>query len=508
MGQNILRIILLVFGVVQIVTNLLYIIKKNGIGLARKQHTELPKGISDRKMKVKVVCMLIFGVLFCLASVTAFIPAPAYLFSMLLILVLFSLYSFIEALCYKYWKVFGFAAATIVLLTSFIFVELDGFSIYREDFMVSKSNSNAIYETQSSGKIYSPFNLKLESMEWLMPLTMENDPDEVYISFEPQVFDDDVSGKGIRILAARKDGYTDVYYQSGLICDKGGFSQVGKGLSELIERPMKDSKYAMTPQGLDFYCSFDDKNGREIIIKVKENKQKQSKPSSILAPLGSSADSPNALPVYMLHEFNFVTVNGTEVLVSIAGQEHQVDTVPILIDWKKIYLMRYSTDPFLVKWNAAAKEELKPLEASGKLQMQDQETKYELIDNNGHYEIKEMSIANEKHKIGIYFKPALPDMISLRDGVDIKGRVTVAAEKEAGAIRGDYELSRQGSKIKINICLNKGWRPNEPKWSMKFLYAMVPMFREWPKTYTWTADIELNENNHPSINSKWARNDR
>lgn len=373
--------------------------------------------------------------------------------------------------------------------------------------MISDNNLSSIYGTQSNGIIYSPFNFKLEPMERLIIFGIENDPDEIYTTFESQIFDDNIYGKGMRILATRNDGYVDVYYQPGLIFNSNDFNQVGKGLRDLIERPMKNARYEITSEGVDLFCTFEDKTGRQIEIKIKENNKKTPKPFNVLAPLGAGTYKPDALPLFMLYDIDFIRRTGTEIQITIAGREHKVDKIPLLVDGSKIYYIRYSIDPFLVKWNVAGLETLYPLELSGKLQIQDKDTTYDLIDNKGHYEIKQMSIANEKHSLTVYFKPAVPDIVCIHDGASLKGKITIASEKTTGTVSGEYELSRYGSKIKMKVHPNGGWKPNEPKWSMKLLYVAIPMFKNWTKTYIWTAEIELNEKGQPTMNSEWKRKD-
>ena len=68
--------------------------------------------------------------------------------------------------------------------------------------------------------IYSPFKLKISGMKHLLLINIEKDPDKIYIGFEPQSFDDEENGKGIRILAYRKDGYVDLYQENSLKRDE------------------------------------------------------------------------------------------------------------------------------------------------------------------------------------------------------------------------------------------------------------------------------------------------
>lgn len=115
-GQEILRAFLLAFGITEIITNTVYLFKENGLDLARKQHGELPENISYKKIKLKVVIMLLFGIVFFITSLSTYV-LHRYTSNMIFItLILFSIYGIIEFLYYRYWKTFGFAIVTILLM--------------------------------------------------------------------------------------------------------------------------------------------------------------------------------------------------------------------------------------------------------------------------------------------------------------------------------------------------------------------------------------------------------
>lgn len=115
-GQEILRALLLTFGVTEIITNLSYLIKGNGLDFARKQHGELPPNTSNKKIKLKVICMLFFGIIFFITSLTSYILHKYIPIMILIPSILFSIYGIIEALYYRYWKTFGFAFVTILIM--------------------------------------------------------------------------------------------------------------------------------------------------------------------------------------------------------------------------------------------------------------------------------------------------------------------------------------------------------------------------------------------------------
>ena len=65
---------------------------------------------------VKVVLMLLFGIAFSAVSIVSYILRGYLNDTILIILFLFSAYGVTEAIYYKYWKTWGFACVTLVML--------------------------------------------------------------------------------------------------------------------------------------------------------------------------------------------------------------------------------------------------------------------------------------------------------------------------------------------------------------------------------------------------------
>ncbi len=120
-GEEILRALLLSLGAFEVITNSVFLLKNEGLTLARKQHQELPKDIADSKIRLKVVLMLLFGMAFFTVSFSSYILRKDMHLTTMLIVLLFSIYGLIEAMFYKYWKTWGFAVTTIVLLLLAVF---------------------------------------------------------------------------------------------------------------------------------------------------------------------------------------------------------------------------------------------------------------------------------------------------------------------------------------------------------------------------------------------------
>ena len=111
--------------------------------------------------------------------------------------------------------------------------------------------------------IYLPFSLNISPMQKLLLINIEKDPDEIYLGLEPQWFDDPVFGRGLRIIAWRKDGYVDVYQQPELP-KEDDFNVASKGLADLIVHPMPGAYLHVSEHGVDVSFAFTDKAGREI----------------------------------------------------------------------------------------------------------------------------------------------------------------------------------------------------------------------------------------------------
>lgn len=98
--------------------------KPKGLDLARNQHGELPPKLPCKNIKLKVICMLISGIIFFLTALSSYIIHKYIPIIFLIPSILFCLYGIVEALYYRYWKTFGFASVTIIILTSSILLLL------------------------------------------------------------------------------------------------------------------------------------------------------------------------------------------------------------------------------------------------------------------------------------------------------------------------------------------------------------------------------------------------
>lgn len=362
----------------------------------------------------------------------------------------------------------------------------------------------SLYESAGDGAFYTPFNLFVQPMEALILVNIEQDPDSLYVGFEPQLFDDPAGGTGMLVIAYRADGRVDVYHQPGVHATNNDYSIVGQGLAHLVERDMDDAYFSLNPVGIDLYFAFADIHGRSVAVSVRENASRAARPFGLLAPLGSGTAKPPYLPVFLMHDFYFLRRKGTEYEVRIDGRSHKLDRLPLPLDRQRMLFTRYSPDPLIVGWNADKEGPLDVLASVGATLTLDGAT-YDLALNDGHPEIASMRAGNERREVAIHFRPAFPNVASLRDRARAEGRFVIAGDPTTGFISGTYTIERTGRHIDIAIHPAGGWTPNERRLTLRFIYTANRWFRTWPADYEWTARISRPEAAPPTIVSGWSR---
>ncbi|MCC5908140.1 MAG: hypothetical protein JJU13_18130 [Balneolaceae bacterium] len=359
--------------------------------------------------------------------------------------------------------------------------------------------------TGQSAHIFSPFQIDIDPMERLLLINFENDPDSLYVGFEPQAFDDDINGTGILVIGWRTDGKIDVYHQPGLYPDPEKFDIAGKGLANMLEREMDGAIFEITERGAQAQITFPDLNGRMIKLHLEERSTRTRKPFGLLAPMGQAAEQPSAMPLVLLHDFYFVLRSDTDLSVKIGDRYHEPDSFPLPLDFSRIQFARYSPDPLIAMLNPAFDGELHPMDEPVNNTVTLGETRYELTMNGPVYEIQSFYREYKNRELNVTFSPAFPNVGDLRAGAEASGIFEIAGDPTTGFIRGEYSVQNTDGQISIELIPSGGWIPNEPKLTLRFLYRIVPMFKEWPTTYRWTANLQRTGENPFMMKSSWKR---
>lgn len=353
-------------------------------------------------------------------------------------------------------------------------------------------------------QLINPFEISIEPMERLLLVNIENDPDTLYIGFEPQVFDDDKTGDGMLVIAWRADGKVDVYHQPTLSLDPAGYDIVGQGLKNMISRDMQGSFFEVNGQGVQASVIFEDIEGRLIELKLTEQSNRTRKPFGLLAPMGMAAENPSAMPLILLHDFYFVIRNGTELCVKINDRYHTPDTLPLPIDFTRMFFARYSPDPLIAKLNPKFDGVLTPIDLKDNFTLQHGEHIIETVLNRDIPEIRSISRSHNNHAVTLTFNPAFPNLNTF-SGDKAEGHFEISGDTSTGFIRGEYSVHRSGERLKIEMIPSGGWIPNESKLSVRFLYSVQPIFKQWPTTYRWTAELDRDQDYGFRMRSNWER---
>lgn len=364
---------------------------------------------------------------------------------------------------------------------------------------------NNIIDIKSDAILF-PFSIEIDPMEKLLLVNFEKDPDSIYVGFEPQVFDDNINGTGHLIIGWRTDKKIDVYHQKSLKLDTSKYSIVGAGLNKMIPVDMEKAFYEVNDFGVQAEYKFTDIKGRQIEISITEKNQRKRKPFGLLAPMGDAATNPTSLPMVLLHDFYFVRKNETDIKVSINDKSHKLDNLPIRMDWQKMTFARYSSKPLIAtlspEYNGVL-DGFKPI--VGKEIFQKGDCIYEIEWSDQTAFIKSMSIKNNIHLLTMSFSPSFQCLNMIPANIKYKGKFTISGHESVGSISGEYTIQSGKESMHIRIVPSKGWKPKTTKFSTWFLFTVAKVFKKWPTTYQWDAELEKSPEGLWYMQSKWIR---
>lgn len=376
----------------------------------------------------------------------------------------------------------GIAGMAVFIGYRYLMVNTKDSVVNSQKYLGNHSNPAEIYAGPFTGLLYSPLNIAVVQMDKLMLVDVEDDPE--YASIELQTFDD-TRGQGARVLLYRHDGPAESYYTDEAFAIKESEHDT------FFLAPEMAYQFDVTASGLDASLRMQDHVGKTIEFRVKEApREKWSK--GFLAPIGGSdAVAFDYFPLYHMKGMNFVPRSGTEIAIKIGGKERKPKKLPIPANWEFVYLSRYTAAPIIGCWNTPHDGELLPLQPEQHLMYQDGQTHYEFVNNAGHYEIRKMVGFNDKHEVRLDFSPPIPDLPSLKDGIELRGRFSAGADGTLGIVAGAYHITRQGNVIDMEIRPQEGWQP-------------MPGTL-WVTTWIWKGTITVGADHTVSMKSTWIR---
>jgi len=225
--------------------------------------------------------------------------------------------------------------------------------------------------------------------------------------------------------------------------------------------------------------------------------------------MGDAAEHPSAMPLVFLHNFYFVRKSHTDIEISIDGKQHHPDELPLPMDFTKMYFTRYSPQPLIATLNPAHNGKISPIDltpAVEKISLDDYDFYLKWKDQQPF--IKRIIRKNEVHSVTLDFKNPFPDINSLENDIKLKGIFTIEAHPSTGYIKGEYILEKKDNHIALKMIPSKGWKPRHAKFSLFILYSVAKIFKKWPSTYEWKADISQENGEFYYMKSGWKRVNR
>lgn len=357
---------------------------------------------------------------------------------------------------------------------------------------------------------WSPFVLRHAPMRRLMLVNIADEPRCPGV--EPQLFDDEVHGRGAAVLVYRPDRRVDVYHQPGVRLDPAAYA-VGAGLHRMIEHPLDGLRFEAGPDGVDLALGFVDADGLRLDVRVRERRRGAMRPVSLLAPIGGDIDRPRALPLFFLHGFTLVPRAGTEVDIRVDGVSRSPLPFPVPIGRHRYWFLRYGTAPFICELNPAHDGPLAAITGRAGSTTADG-VRHDLVESPGGPALARLAVAGASGSLTVDFDPAFPDPARIPNGSTVEGRFRVLASGTAGRLGGRWSARRSGRRVDLALRPAGGWRSAERGLLFPLLFR-APPFRAWPDTYRWTAEVELAEapaadgrepaDVAPTMQSRWER---
>lgn len=326
-----------------------------------------------------------------------------------------------------------------------------------------------------------PFSLSIEPIQQLLLVSFKGDPE--YDQFELQSFDDEIYGKGIRVLLYRQDNFVDVYWQKGVQFDPQTFA-IGSGIGNAAEVPMAKSHFEINSTGVEVDLSFEDAQGRQIELQISEHSSAKNR-FSFLAPVGNDIKKPNRLFLVHMQGFDFLRKSGTIIKARLGDRSLGPASFPILRNHKTVYFSRYASKLVIGEINNSNRK-------IQFVELTDREINADgfnlIFDENN--ELTSCWLNYNSDRVEICFVPGFPNALEIPSQTSASGSwdYSVSGERITG---GTYSLIRENNTASIEMDVTKKWNPKDAPLSLKLMTRILTFFSTWPTKYKWKCAIDL-----------------
>ncbi len=122
--------------------------------------------------------------------------------------------------------------------------------------------------------------------------------------------------------------------------------------------------------------------------------------------------------------------------------------------------------------------------------------------------ISSISAKNNINLLTMSFRPSFPCLNTFTANTRYRGRFMISGHESVGTISGEYHIQSDHESVTIRVVPSKGWKPKATKFSTRFLFTVARVFKKWPTTYQWDADLQKDSEGVWYMQSKWIRTGR
>jgi hypothetical protein len=333
--------------------------------------------------------------------------------------------------------------------------------------------------TPKSSERSGPFDLTVDPIARFLNFELADHP--IYEAVEVQWFDDSVHGTGMLAFLSRRVGRTvDYYHQPGVTLDPVRYT-IGGGTGVWMKTEFEAARLEIAPDGIDVDVRFTDVDGRLIEVRVNDRDGHRRRRAHLLAPVSAGIDHPSALLLVWLSGFDLVRRSG-QVVIRIQGKDARIGTLPGGALHRR-RLIKYGAPLCAVELNHNHNGPL----ADGRAESGD---------------LTALVVEQDGHTARFELEPALPDLAALPDAVTIDG--TWRIEVDGATITGGrWRATRTGQVVRLALDVEQTWKPHALPLLMRVVTRVIPVFRQWPKTYRWRGTVWLGP--EPTLTSAWER---
>ena len=345
---------------------------------------------------------------------------------------------------------------------------------------------SAVTPSGPPATVVCPLSLRVDQLACMLNFEIADHP--VYDGGELQWFEDDVHGVGMLVfLSRREDRRVDYYLQRGLRVDRAGY-EIGGGTGAWTEVDFDVARLEVCDDGVNAEVAFTDVDGRLVEVRVDDRDGRPRRPGGLLAPVSAAIERPTSLLLVWMPRFDLVRVAGTPPVVRIDG----IDVATGRLPGRRLHrrhLIKYAASLVTVEVNRTHEGRLP---ATPEQQVR--------LDPAGG--VRELVAEHAGHRARLLLGPALPDLAGLTDGSGAAGRwhVDIDGVRLTG---GNWSADRVDDGVTVGLDADERWQPGRLPPLMRLVTTVVAVFRRWPTTYRWHAEVRLGT--PPAMSSRWER---